>query len=131
MFDFSEYHDVGDYLALIKKEANIRSGISRYYYSGFGIARMYLIYDMNEYEFINRNDIHQRVCKRLMDSDDDTEASVGEKLDDLRQLRNEADYDWNLDWNYFLKKLSTVQKDSLDIINQINTLKKSPPFKIN
>ena len=108
MFDFSDYYDVGEYLVLINNEAHIRSGISRYYYSGFGYARLYLINEMNEYEYISRHEIHKRVCERLMESKNDTESSIGEKLNELRIIRNEADYDWKLDRDYFLKKLSSV-----------------------
>lgn len=131
MFDFSNYFDVGEYLVLINNEGNIRSGISRYYYSGFGYARLYLINTLNEYEFVSGYEIHRKVCERLMNSKNPTEASIGEKLNELRIIRNDADYDWNLGIDYFNRKLASVQKKCLEIIEQIDSLKNSPPFEIN
>ena len=101
MFDFAEFFDSADYLISLGGEANIRSGISRYYYSNLGSVRTYLVETMGEYEFADGFKIHKRVHNRLMSSDDDTEISIGEKLLDLKELRNAADYDWKLDLNHF------------------------------
>lgn len=128
MFDFSDYYEVAEDLIKLDGEANIRSGISRYYYSGFGSARTYLVEVMGEVKFRNGHEIHKQVCERLINSKDNTEASIGEKLDDLKKIRNNADYDWNLDMDYFLNQLSIVQSYSSEIIEQINSLKSSPPF---
>lgn len=86
MFDFSLYCGVADYLVKIPTEANIRSGISRYYYAGLCCVRNYLVETMNETEFINGFRIHKRICDRLINSQDDTEASIGEKLIFLKNL---------------------------------------------
>ena len=130
MFDFSSYYDVAEYLVKIDEEGNVRSGISRYYYSGFGFARYYLINVMHEYEFVSRHEIHQRVCERLMQSGDNTEASIGEKLEELRAIRNQADYDWKLGMEHFAERLPCIQKDSMEIIEQLNALKNTPPLKL-
>lgn len=120
---------VADYLVKIPTEANIRSGISRYYYAGLCCVRNYLVETMNETEFINGFRIHKRICDRLINSQDDTEASIGEKLIYLKELRNNADYDWGFDFEYFNENLSNVQNDSKLIIDQIQSLRNSPPFK--
>lgn len=130
MFDFSSYYGTGDYLVKIPNESNIRSGISRYYYAGFCSARNYFVETMDETEFIDGFKIHKRICDRLIDSQNDTEASIGEKLNFLKELRNEADYDWRLDCKYFEQRLSAVQKDSKHILEQINALRTSPPFEL-
>ena len=130
MFDFSNYYDTADYLTKLPNESNIRSGISRYYYAGFCSVRNYLVEIMDETEFIDGFKIHKRVCDRLIQSQDDTEASIGEKLNFLKELRNESDYDWRLDLDYFNENLGTVKKDSKQILEQIEALKTSPPFEL-
>ena len=130
MFDFSSYFDVANDLAGNNGEKYIRSGIIRYYYAGFGHARIYLVENMGEVRFLDGKNIHKRICERLINSKDNTEASIGEKLDDLKKIRNDADYDWNLDEEYFRNRLMMVQKDSKEIIEQVNSLKNSPPYKI-
>lgn len=128
MFDFSSYYETGDYLVEIPNESNIRSGISRYYYAVFCSARNYLVETMDETEFIDGFRIHKRICDRLILSHDDTEVSIGERLIFLKELRNKADYDWRLDFEYFKENLSGVQKDSKLILEQIDALRSSPPF---
>lgn len=130
MFDFSNYYDTGDYLAKMPNESNIRSGISRYYYAGFCSVRNYLVEIMDETEFVGGYNIHKRICNRLIQSQNDTEASIGEKLNFLKELRNEADYDWRLDFDYFNNRLIVVQKDSKMILEQVDALKASPPFEL-
>lgn len=130
MFDFSSFFDVAEDLVKKDDEARIRSGISRYYYSGFGSVRKYLIEVMNETEFRKGFKIHKRIIDRLIFSQDNTEVSIGEKLSDLKELRNDADYDWNLDLNHFEEHLDDVRKKSLEVIEQVDALKKSPPYNL-
>lgn len=131
MFDFSKFNDVGDYLSKIDSEENNRSAISRYYYSVFGSVRMYLVLIMQEFEFTNNHDVHSRICDRMIDSKDNTESEIGEILDDLREIRNYADYDWeNYDSIYFKKILIKARKNSKSAIEQLNALENYPPYKI-
>jgi hypothetical protein len=76
------------------------------------------------------HNIHRRTCDRLSGSHEDTEAFIGEKLSDLKELRNEADYDWRLDFNHFKESISSVQRDTKLILEQIDSLKTSPPFEL-
>ena len=130
MFDFARFFDVAENLVRKNDEAHIRSGISRYYYSGFGLVRKYLIDEMNETEFRSGFKIHKRIIDRLIFSQDDTEVSIGEKLSDLKELRNDADYDWNLDLNHFEQHLEDVKIKSNEVIEQVEALKKSPPYRL-
>lgn len=130
MFDFARFYDVGENLVKFGDEASIRSAISRYYYSGLGPVRMYLVEDMGEMEFIDGYMIHKRIKDRLISSNDDTEVSIGEKLQDLKELRNDADYDRNRDSDYFCQHLIDVQRKSKEILEQVSALRNSPPFQI-
>lgn len=130
MFDFSNFEQVGDYLVQVEEEAFKRSAISRYYYSLFDPVRLYLIFVLNEYEFRHGNDFHKRICQRLITSEDNTEAELGLILDELRQLRNDADYNLDLDSDYFKEKLSDVKANLKIGFEQLNSLKTSPPYKL-
>ena len=70
MFDFRKVCDVADCLALMDGEEYNRSAISRYYYSVFCCARLYLILVKGENSFISGRDVHKRVCDRLTKSND-------------------------------------------------------------
>lgn len=130
MFDFSRFLDVGDVLAQVDDEAYVRSAIGRYYYAIFCSVCVYLVEIMNENEFNDNYNVHQRIYNRLVKSGNNTESSVGEKLNDLRKNRNEADYDWkNNDFQYFKDKLDQSKKESKFAIEQVESLKKSPPFE--
>ena len=126
MFDFSKFSYVGDYLSLKNCEENNRSAISRYYYSVFGSVRIYLVLFLNEFEFLD----NLRICDRMSNSDDNTESEIGEILDDLREIRNYADYEWDkFDEDYFKKNLVKVRNNSKLALDEVESLKKSPPFK--
>lgn len=130
MFDYEEYRLVGDLLAQIEKESYQRSAISRYYYSLFNPVRNYLIFVLNEFDFIRGTDFDKRICNRLMQSNDDTEKALGLILDELRQLRNDADYNWNLNSEYFEECLNDV-KSNIDMgFDYLNALRSSPPLKL-
>ena len=131
MFDFSKFSDVGNYLSNVNNEEYARSSVSRYYYSVFGSARLYLIFIMGENDFREYGDVHSKLCNRLKESEDNTESTVGMSLEKLRQLRNLADYDWNDDNPYFFnERVDFIKKESDLALTQIEALKKSPPFRI-
>ncbi len=131
MFDFRKVCDVADYLSAMDGEEFTRSAISRYYYSIFCCARLYLILVMGENTFVRSEDIHKKVCNRLIASDDLTESSIGFKLDRLRYLRNLADYDWQeKDSYFFADKLDLVSSEAKMGLVQIEALRNSPPLKL-
>ncbi len=131
MFDFRKVCDVADYLSAIDGEEFTRSAISRYYYSIFSCARLYLILVMGENTFRSREDIHKKVSDRLIKSKDLTESSIGYLLEDLRYLRNLADYDWQeKDSSFFDDKLDLVSSEAKMGLVQIEALRNSPPLKL-
>ena len=130
MFDFSNFERVGDFLVKIDDEAFKRSAISRYYYSLFDPVRLYLISVLNEGEFNYGGDFHRRISNRLISSDDNTEMALGLILEELRQLRNDADYNGSLDCSYFDEKLVDVKANLNIDFQQLNALKTSPPYRL-
>lgn len=131
MYDFRKVCDVANYLAQVKREEYIRSAISRYYYSLFGCARLYLILIMHEFEFERGSNVHTRVCDRLKYSDNPTEHSLGKRLEKLRELRNLADYDWEKkDRHFFHDNIGYIKDETQIGLEQINSLKNSPPYRI-
>ena len=88
-------------------------------------------YCLNEFEFLDNFRVHSRICDRMSNSDDNTESEIGEILDDLREIRNYADYEWdNFDEEYFKKNLVKVRNNSKLALDEVESLKKSPPFKL-
>ncbi len=131
MFDFRKVWQVANHLARENGEEYNRSAISRYYYSLFCCARLYLLLIMHEYEFGYGKNVHNRVCNRLKNSNDFTEHSLGKRLEKLRELRNFADYDWNIkDSEFFRKNLNFAKNESKRGLEQIDALKRSPPYDI-
>ena len=131
MYDFGKVRDVADYLAKMDGEEYNRSAISRYYYSLFGSVRLYLILVLDETNFAKGKNVHGRVCDRLTGSNDSTEKSLGKILDKLRGLRNLADYDWyQEDSLFFEENVHIACEVSRKGLEQLESLKKSPPFKL-
>ncbi len=131
MFDFRKFADVADNLSKQSGDEYNRSAISRYYYSIFCCARLYLIFVMNEDEFLKNNNIHSRVCNRLMQSNDLTEHALGKILDKLRENRNLADYDWSDENSSFFKQnVEYIRNESKAGLQQIESLRNSPPFRV-
>lgn len=130
MFDFRKVNNVADFISQRDDEEFNRSAISRYYYSLFCCARVYLIFVMNESQFAKGNDIHKKVCERLTSSNDSTEVSLGKRLDALRQLRNRADYHWLEDPSFFKKRVAFASKESKSGLGEVQALKTAPPYNI-
>ena len=73
----------------------------------------------------------KKVSDRLKNSNNPTENALGEILEELRDLRNLADYDWNnVDVDFYKKRVNFAQKESKTALQQVEALKKSPPFKL-
>ena len=64
--------------------------------------------------------MHRKVYNRLIESDDDTENSLGEKLDNLRKNRNFADYDNK----FYIKNVGLSEEIYNEIIELLDNLNK-------
>lgn len=71
-------------------ESYYRSAINRAYYGVFCIAR-----DRKGYSNYKRSDVHSKVITEYVKSNDEDERSVGFLLVELRNSRNQADYNSN------------------------------------
>ena len=128
-FDWEDYSLLADKLSMIQKEEYIRSAISRYYYGLFGLSRKYFIETKDFYQFSKKNSyIHKQISNELMKSNNSTEAYVGETLFLLRNKRNKADYDANLNMEYFLKDLNKIKNQTRKAIESIKYLKNNPSY---
>ena len=98
-FDWSEYFNLAKELAETSEEAELRSAVSRAYYSAFCLARNYLrdieqdprlsrnkTYDINVHEYVAKEFIHHQPKSQ-------TRIEIGNDLNRLRPRRNNADYE--------------------------------------
>ncbi len=129
MFQWQDFRQVADELMMHYDESHIRCAISRHYYSLFGSTRQYLINDKNLYEFNSRKNIHERIYRELINSNDSTEYELGEIIGFLRKMRNHADYDLGDDClSYFEENLEKILEDVETAFNSLNSLKVNPPY---
>jgi len=93
-FDWAEYLKLANSLIFEPKEqseeARLRSSISRAYYSVFCRSRVRAGFVINL-----GSDVHKSVIEKYKNSSVPREKLAGKRLDELRRLRNEADYDAN------------------------------------
>jgi len=98
-FDWSEYFNLAKELAETSKEAELRSAVSRAYYSAFCLARNYLrdiqqyprlwrniTYDINAHKYVAEKFIYNQSKSQIM-------IEIGKDLNRLRKMRNKADYE--------------------------------------
>jgi uncharacterized protein (UPF0332 family) len=98
-FDWSEYFYLAKELAETSEEAELRSAVSRAYYSAFCLARNYWR-DIQQDPRLSRNktnDIndHQYVAKEFIYNQSKSQPmiEIGKDLTRLRIMRNKADYE--------------------------------------
>lgn len=70
------------------EEARIRTAIGRCYYATFLIAYRKMLH--TGFQFLDKTRIHQEVKDAYMDQG---HTAIGNKLDQLREMRRRADYD--------------------------------------
>ena len=106
-FDWSEYFYLAKELAETSEEAELRSAVSRAYYSAFCLARNYLrdiqldprlswhkTYDINAHQYVAEEFIYHQSKSQIM-------IEIAKDLTRLRIMRNKADYE---DTMFNLKK---------------------------
>jgi len=98
-FDWSEYFNLAKELAETSEEAELRSAVSRAYYSAFCLARNYLrdiqqdpklwrqkTYDINAHQYVAEKFIYNQSKSHTM-------IEIGKDLSRLRKMRDKAEYD--------------------------------------
>jgi len=98
-FDWSEYFYLAKELAETSEEAELRSAVSRAYYSAFCLARNYWrdiqqdprlwrhkTYDINAHQYVAEKFIYNQSKSQTM-------IEIGKDLSRLRKMRNKADYE--------------------------------------
>lgn len=110
-------------------EEYVRSGISRYYYGVFGIIRRYLINVKGKYYLKSQSsDVHKNIFIELQSSDDTTEKEISDLFNKLRKVRNEADYNAEVNIVHFKKFLKDYNKDLEIITDAIEYFKNHPNY---
>ena len=105
--DWSEYFNLAKELAETSEEAELRSAVSRAYYSAFCLARNYLrdiqldprlswhkTYDINAHKYVAEKFIYNQSKSQTM-------IEIGQNLNRLRKMRNKAEYE---DTIFYLQK---------------------------
>lgn len=89
-FDWKDYVYLAKELLNRTEESCLRSSISRAYYGVFCIARNRKGY--KNYRLKKGENLHWVVINTYKNSTDRDEQNIGQILDKLRKLRNDADY---------------------------------------
>ncbi len=118
-FDWSAYFNLAQELARKparspRKEALLRTAISRAYYAAFIQARNYLR-DTEGHLISASSDVFIYVKNEFYNSSDLARKAIGKKLNLLRRYRNKADYDDTL------ANLPAVTQEALKLAKQIIT----------
>jgi uncharacterized protein (UPF0332 family) len=96
MFDWIQYLRLAQWLCGAgpspDEEARLRCAVSRAYYAAFGRARRYLVELLGEQDIPTTGEVHEFVINYFREADDTDVALLGSDLDDLRDLRRDADY---------------------------------------
>ena len=107
-----DFLDLAAELILGEREADWRSAVSRAYYAAFHVARQLL--DICGFRVPQADRSHKYLAQRLMNSGHPEVVDVGLDLDDLRRVRNSADYDLK---RMLKQELASAQVQSaLDIV---------------
>ncbi|MBQ6345526.1 MAG: hypothetical protein IJI96_05370 [Methanobrevibacter sp.] len=129
MFDWMKFVILALVLLNSDDEEYVRSGISRYYYGVFGIIRRYLINVKGKYYLKSQSsDVHKNIFIELQSSDDTTENEISDLFNKLRKVRNEADYNAEVNIVHFKKFLKDYNKDLEIITDAIEYFKNHPNY---
>lgn len=117
-FDWHLYVTLADELLGTTKiegmeEAYFRSSISRSYYGAFCIAR-----NKKGFQVYEKGNVHRKVIDEYKNASSKNEKKIGRNLDELRRLRNHADYkeDHKIDKNIADRAINLAK----DVLSQID-----------
>ena len=111
-FNWERFIDVAEHLRKFsKREEYQRTAVGRYYYACFLEARDY--YKLKTKKNLGRFSAHKRLIKYFQNSDNTIEKDIGEKLEELQKMRNNADYDEYFN-NRYKKESKELYKEIFD-----------------
>ena len=128
-FEWKDFNEIADLLINLKSDAAYRTAINRYYFSAFCHARDYLILNKifrNKKSKIIMNsdssEIHKETREIFKEAPFNHNKYIGDKiyrvLNDLRQKRNDVDYNKNSSVNLnlcnYCKAKSKIVFDNLE-----------------
>jgi uncharacterized protein (UPF0332 family) len=121
-FDWYQYLVLAEYLydnrdTFPDREACLRAAISKAYYAAFCSARNYAR-DFDRLVLDETAQDHGSVKKHYIRAPDPKNRQIGNSLDRLRDLRNQADYSDSID------KLEELAKAAISQSKQVHTLLK-------
>ena len=116
-FKWKRLYDVGEHLRKYsKKEEYQRSAVGRYYYACYLIARD--IYNSRLKRPDGESISHYVLINFFQDSDNKLERDIGSNLENLRVLRNNADYDNDFD-KESVKNSKEYSNEFFDLIKRL------------
>lgn len=133
-FDWSEYFNLARELAdlgevHVCQEAESRSAISRAYYAAFCTSR-YHLFCIDGKKRSSRDYSHYEVPERFIahgdTSGDIRYTRIGTSLQELRRLRNQADYDDS--FKQLSKNTRWALEITADILSDLRELRKNSPI---
>ena len=128
-FEWKDFNDIADILINLGTDAAFRTAINRYYFSSFCFARDYIIENKifrskKSKNIINSNssEIHKETREIFKEAPFNHNKFIGEKiyrvLNDLREKRNNVDYDKNASVNLnlcnYCKARSEIVFDNIE-----------------
>ena len=122
IFDWYEFYKVADSFSNSDNPAELRSGISRFYYSAFCTCRDYIIKhrlwgnddELKQIMNSKSSKVHEKTYEIFRDNPHLNRNRIGRKISrilfELREKRNDADYNsdmYNVKYNYNFVKART------------------------
>src|SRR4051794_2174513 len=93
MFDYADLIQVADALILVNPSAaQLRTAANRVYYSAYGALRKKIVEAIGD--CFNGNGRHSDLSRFCIGSTSKQLQRLGKYLEDMCQLREEADYEW-------------------------------------
>src|SRR4051794_821648 len=117
-----DFLDQADELANGMREVDWRTAASRAYYAAFHTARLLL--EAAGFVVPRSDQAHQYLYLRLYNSGHPDVEQAGNDLDDLRVIRNKADYDLHVPFLNGPARLAVTT--SLNVINLLEALGSTP-----
>ncbi len=117
-FNWIKFWHVGEHLRMFSKNEEYQiTAVGRYYQTCFLLARD--IYKKRNKKTLKGPSVHQNLIDEFKISKSDTDRKIGIKLNELRDLRNNADYDENFN----MKNVNFTKFKSKELLNIMEKIK--------